>query len=167
MIFAIYNLLTMGFAVGLLIAIRAHTDNRRRTTGALAASFLIAEGVFGFATVFFPEGAPGAPIAGTGVVHIVLAGLSSLTTMLTILLLAFWFGTAPGLKGYGRYSFASVAVVFISGGLAAASIATHGSFGGLAERITIGVFLLWMFVVALKLYRMSDSGTEASRQAHA
>jgi hypothetical protein len=45
-----------------------------------------------------------------------------------------------------------LAVVFLSGGLAATTIAHPSPFNGLIERITIGGFLQWLFVISYKVY---------------
>jgi hypothetical protein len=95
----------------------------------------------------------GAAISSTGAMHIVLAGLSSLTTMLSMLLMAFWFSKAPDRRGYGLYSLISVFVVFLSGGLAAATVASRSPIAGLVERITIGGFLQWLFVLGWTMFR--------------
>jgi hypothetical protein len=75
----------------------------------------------------------------------------SLITMLAILFrgLAEW--RDPRQRKAAAYSFASVLFVFVTGGLAAISIAQHWTIGGLIERLTIGGFLLWVFVEALLL----------------
>jgi hypothetical protein len=93
-----------------------------------------------------------AAITSTGAMHIVFAGLSSLATMLAILLMGLWFRSSQRLRGYGLYSFISVAAVFLTGGFAAYSVANQSSIGGLIERITIGGFLQWLFVIALLMY---------------
>lgn len=151
-LFALYNLLTLAFGFGLVQVVRADVTGKRKLAGTLGAAMLILEGVFGFATIFFPQDPGGPPVTSTGTIHIVLASLSSLTTMLTMLLMGFWFRTAPDLRRYGMYSFISVLVVFLAGGLAATTVPTASPFGGLAERLTIGGFLQWIFFVALKLY---------------
>ncbi len=153
-LFGVYNLLTLAFGVGLLQLVRSHNRNRGKVVGTLGALFLVAESVFGFVTLFFPEpsGGMSAAITSTGSMHIVFAGLSSLTTMLAILLMGFWFRNSQGLRGYGLYSFISVAVVFLSGGLAAITVANQSPIAGLVERITIGGFLQWLLVIALNLY---------------
>src|SRR5215204_3886015 len=143
-LFALYNLLTGAFAVGLL--------------GSVVLAF---EAVVGFVTVFFPQDPPGSPPTPTGATHIALAGLSSLATMATILLVGLWFRKTFGLGGYGAYSFVTVAVIFVSGGLAAWAVATGNPFAGVFERVTIGAFLQWLVVVALKMYR---SGTASARR---
>jgi hypothetical protein len=72
--------------------------------------------------------------------------------MLAILLMGFWFRNSQRLRRYGLYSFLSVAAVFLSGGLAAISVANQSPVGGLVERITIGGFLQWLFVIAAIMY---------------
>jgi hypothetical protein len=87
----------------------------------------------------------------TGTVHVVLAGVLSLGTMLAILCTSLWLRQMPGLRAYWRYSLASLVVVFVSGGLGAAAIATSSPYLGLVERVTIGAFMQWVFVIALRL----------------
>jgi len=153
-LFALYNLLAIAFALGLLQHVRNDHQNRRILIGTIGALAVAAQGIFGLATLSFPEPAGGmsAAITSTGIMHIVFAGLSSLTTMLAILLMGFWFRNNQPLRGYGLYSFISVAAVFLSGGFAAFSVATQSPIGGLVERITIGGFLQWLFIIALMMY---------------
>ena len=153
-LFALYNLLAIAFALGLLQHVRNDHQNRRILIGTIGALVLVAQGIFGLTTLFFPEPAGGmsAAITSTGAMHIVFAGLSSLTTMLAILLMGFWFRNNQPLRGYGLYSFISVAAVFLSGGFAAFSVAAQSPIGGLVERITIGGFLQWLFMIALLMY---------------
>lgn len=151
-LFAIYNFLTVAFGIGLFLRVRTDKQNRGKAFGTFGSLFLVAEGIFGFITLFFPQDPGGAPTTFTGTMHIVLAGLSSITTMLTILLMGFWFRNIPRLRGYSTYSFISVIIVFLSGGLAAASVASNSPLGGLLERITIGGFLQWLFVIAFMMY---------------
>jgi hypothetical protein len=121
--------------------------------GSIGAVILVLEGLFGFITLLFPEDAgPISEMTSTGQMHIVFAGLSSLTTMLTMLLIGIWLRSVPSLKRYGAYSFISLLVVFVAGGLAAVSVANHSPIGGLIERITIGGFIQWLFVIAWTLY---------------
>ena len=153
-LFALYNLLAIAFALGLLQHVRNDHQNRRILIGTIGALAVVAQGIFGLMTLFFPEPAGGmsAAITSTGAMHIVFAGLSSLTTMIAILLMGFWFRNNQPLHGYGLYSFISVAAVFLSGGFAAFSVATQSPIGGLVERITIGGFLQWLFIIALMMY---------------
>lgn len=150
-LFVIYNILTIAFGIGLFLYIRNVSENRRRTAGTAGALVLVLEGLVGFLTVFFPQDPIGSPATATGNMHIVLASLSSLTTMLAMLFLGFWFRIIPTLRSYGLYSFISLGLVFISGGFAASTIAHPGPVNGLIERITIFGFIQWLFVVALKM----------------
>jgi len=157
-VFGVYNVLTLAFGFGLWQKARAGQQGRGKTAGIVGALVLVAEGVFGLITLFFPEdaGGVGAEISSTGMMHIVFAGLSSLTTMLSMLLIGFWFRGRADQRKLALYSFLSVGLVFVSGGLTAASIANASPIGGLLERITIGGFLQWMFVTAVALYRSKE-----------
>lgn len=160
-LFAIYNILTIAFGIGLFLYVRAIPESRRKMLGIVGALILIAEGISGFVTVFFPQDPIGSPATATGNMHIVLASLSSLTTMLAMLFLGFWFRIIPTLRSYGLYSFISLGVVFISGGVAASTIAHPGPVNGLIDRVTIFGFIQWLFVIALKMY--SSDMTMSSR----
>lgn len=154
LLFALYNLPGIAFALGLFRHVRSVHQNRGKVIGTLGALVLVAQGIFGLMTLFFPEPAGGmaAAITHTGAMHIIFAGLSSLTSMLAIFLMGFWFRNSRRLRGYGLYSFLCVAAVFLSGGLAAFSVATQSPVAGLVERITIGGFLQWMFLIALMMH---------------
>ena len=55
-----------------------------KMVGMIGALILVAEGILGFVTVFFPQDPIGSPATTTGNMHIILASLSSLTTMLAM-----------------------------------------------------------------------------------
>jgi len=152
-LFSLYNLLSIGFAVGLFQYVHSDFQQPRKLVGEIGAFVLIAQGIIGLATLFFPEPAGGmtAAITSTGKLHIVFAGLSSLTTMLSILLMGLWFKVSQRHRKYASYSFLSVAIVFLTGGLAAVCVAHQSPFAGLVERITIGGFMQWLFVIALAM----------------
>ena len=152
LLFGLYNLLTLAAGWGVWQVVRAAPQPRRRTGGLFGALLLIAEGLFGIATLFFPEDAGGLAAMGpTGQMHIVFAALSSLATMLTMLLLGLWFQADPARRRLGLYSFISVLVVFVSGGLAAYGVANGTPWAGLAERGAIGGFLQWLLVISWQL----------------
>ncbi len=152
-LFAIYNLLVAVFALGLWQCVRVENQNRGRSIGMIGAVILLLEGLFGFITLFFPEDVGAISEATSiGKLHIVFAGLSALTSILSILLIGFWLRSIPHLRRYSLYSFISVLIVFVAGGLAAASVANGSPIGGLIERITIGGFIQWVFFIAWILY---------------
>jgi hypothetical protein len=140
--------------VGLFQYVQSDYQHPKKLVGEMGAVVLIAQGIFGLATLFFPEPAGGmsATMTRTGELHIVFAGLSSLTTMISILLMGLWFKKSQRRRKYASYSFLSVAIVFLTGGLAAICVAHQSPFAGLVERITIGGFMQWLFVIALNLF---------------
>ena len=163
-LFALYNLLVLVAGLGLFLFVRENKAERGQLLGTLGAATLVAEGFFGLITLFFPEDAGGmaAGISSTGMLHIVFASLSSLTTMAAILLMGLWFRKSPRVK-YGLYSFISVGIVFVSGGMAAAGVASGSAIGGLLERITIGGFMQWLFVIGLMMYSSKAKRVDTSR----
>src|SRR5690349_7610970 len=66
-LFALYNVLTIAFGVGLYTRVRAMSEHRGKVSGSLGALILVAEGLFGFVTVFFPQDPRGAPVTATGI----------------------------------------------------------------------------------------------------
>jgi hypothetical protein len=78
--------------------------------------------------------------------------------------MGFWFRNNPRLHSYGLYSFISVAVVFLSGGLAAISVANQSPIAGLLERITIGGFLQWVFVIAARISSLQMTQAAPTRE---
>ena len=147
-LFMAYNVLTAVFAVGVY---RAGAGKERGPLALAAAAVLLMEAVAGFVTVFFPQDVPGTSATATGVAHILLASVTSLCTMAAILLVFLWLRNTPGGRGYAVYSLVTLIVVFITGGVAAATTAEGVPINGLAERLTIGAFLQWMFVLGLGL----------------
>jgi len=151
-LFALYNILVILFGIGLFQYVRGVQRHERKLVGTLGAITLVIEGLAGFLTLFFPQDPIGSQITTTGTMHIILASVSSLTTMLSMLLLGLWFRTIPTLRDLGLYSFIFLSVVFVSGGFAARTIANSSPFNGLIERVTIGGFLLWLLVIGWRLY---------------
>jgi hypothetical protein len=151
-LFTLYDILLAAFGAGLLLLINADPNARGRRSGAWGALALVVAGLLGVVmNLFFPQDPGGPPVTLAGTIHVVLAGVLSLGTMLAILCTGMWLRQLPGLRAYWRYSLVSLAVVLISGGLGAAAIATSSPYLGLVERVTIGAFIQWVFVIGLKL----------------
>jgi len=148
-LFLAYNVLTAVFSLGVFRA--GANDKSRRALASAAATVLLAGAVVGFTTVFFPQDVPGTPATVTGGMHIALAALSSLSSMAAILLVCLWLRNRSAARGYAVYSLVTLIVVFVTGGVAAATTAAGIPINGLAERLTIGAFLQWMFVLGLGL----------------
>jgi hypothetical protein len=89
-LFALYNILTGVFGISLFFFVSSKGRTRAKLNlGTLGAIVLVAEAAFGFVTVLFPQDPDlPPPVTSAGMMHIILAGLSSLTTMAAILLRA-------------------------------------------------------------------------------
>jgi hypothetical protein len=153
-LFIFYNIFTGIFAFGLFYVVSGRSKvTDLLNSGNYGAIVLGAEALFGFITIFFPQDPVGTAVTPTGTIHIILAGLSSLTTMGAMLLMVFWFKNIPGLKRLSTYSLVSLVIVFGSGGFAAYTAASGGPIAGLLERVTIGAFLQWMVGIGIVLLR--------------
>jgi hypothetical protein len=158
-LFLLYNLLVSGFGVGLLL--KASSKSRGRLSGLTGSLALVLVGIAGILMeLAFPQEPGGTATTFAGSMHFVMAGVASLGTMAAALSLAFWFRNFAGLKGYVAYSWVSVALIFVSGGLTAAALANQHPLFGLIERITIFIFILWMFVISQRMVQWEAGSPE-------
>jgi hypothetical protein len=143
--FVVYNLLVIPFAIGL------HTGLGRGKLRGLIAGCLIAISLLGVVwTLFLPLDEGGKSITQTGMLHLIVGGL--VVPFIFIIELGFW-GAArkdPRWRRYDLFSLAIFAVTFVFGITTVAFV--NSDLRGLFERITTGSFLVWIEVLALKLY---------------
>ncbi len=92
-----------------------------------------------------------------------MASVASLGTIVALLMLGLWFRNMAELKGYSTYSLISVVVIFVSGGLTAAAMANSYPLFGLLERITIGTFIVWLFITGLKMFQLEGEASTYSQ----
>lgn len=141
-LFGLYNISIIVFGVG---AFRDSSVNL--TKKYKAATFMIVLiGVLGLLMLVFTQPVPITNVTTGGTIHLILAGVSSLITMIAILLIGLVYWGNTQMRSFAIYSFISDIIILISGGMAAVSIGGHNGYGGLFERITIGFFLLWVIV---------------------
>jgi hypothetical protein len=146
-IFTAYNALVIVFAVALARAFRGGGLALRLVAPALLAL----TGLAGILIGFYPMDPMGAALTYAGKVHIWLSAFASLATMLVVLLVALPLRQDPAWRRFSGYSLISLIVVLCSGAFAALAAARASPVMGLWERVTIGAFLQWMFVLALAL----------------
>jgi hypothetical protein len=151
-----YNLLVLGFAWGVWHS--AGGNRPLQATGALLAAFA----VLGFAAPFTSMHQRGEAFALTDVLHIVATSLTVL-----LMLLAIGFGAAALGPRFRAYSIATLLVHLVFGAWAAAdgprlARGQPTPWIGVTERINIGVFMLWMVVLALVLLRGPQRRTAAA-----
>jgi hypothetical protein len=143
----VYQVLVIAFGWGVWAS--AGRNRPLRVVGGL----LLAYGVVGLAAPFFPMHMRGAGVTLTDTMHKIL-------TMVTVLLMltAIGFGAAAFGKWLRFYSIATIVILLVFGvltGLEAARIEANlpTPWVGVTERIDIGVFLLWVVVLAVALLR--------------
>jgi hypothetical protein len=134
----------------------------------IAGGLIVAYGALGLVWPFAPMHLREVLAAGGGTLsdtmHIVLA---SVTVLLMLLAIGF-ASTALG-KRFRLYSIASLAILATFGALTfldapgvAANLPTP--WLGVWERINVGVFLLWVVVLAVTLLRVKDAADVTGRQ---
>lgn len=145
--FVVYNVLVVLFVVGLLF----HTRHWGRLFrwGSLTVGLT---GVLGLASTPFPMDPIGETATAAGILHLVTAGFLSVGTMAAMLLFGMGWWSRPDRQTWSFLTLAALAAVFVSGLLAAMAAAQGWPAMGLYERITIGIFLVWMFLTALHLW---------------
>jgi hypothetical protein len=146
-----YSLLVTAFGLGVWRS--ARSSRPLRVVGGL----MVAYGVISLAWPLAPMHLRGEGFTFTDTMHIVLAAVTVL-----LMLLAIGFGTAAFGKRFRLYSIATLlilfafgAVTFLDGPRIAANLPTP--WVGVGERINIGVFLLWIVVLAVALLRVRDT----------
>lgn len=145
----IYNLLLIPFAFGLYMSLKKGWASK------IVLVALIITAVLGTAvTAFFPLDEGGQSVTFTGMMHLAVVGLVVPCTF--AFELGFWKSTRKDerWKKYGVFSLAIFIITLLSGIATAAFVASD--YRGILERITIGSTLLWVEVLAIKLYLLAN-----------
>ncbi len=159
---ALYTVLVTAFGWGVWKS--AGRIRALRIVGGLVVAYGALGLVWPFAPMHLREtlAAGGSTLSDT--MHLVLGGVT-----VVLMLLAIGFGAAAFGKQFRVYSIASLVILLAFGGLTfadapriAANLPTP--LVGVWERINIGVFLLWVVVLATTLLRVRD--TEAGTGRH-
>lgn len=145
----IYALLLVLFSIGVLQLVRS--SEQSRFTGIVGAWMFIAMGLMSVATAtIFPQDAWGSPPTFPREIQKILSGVLASITILSMLLIGFWFNRANIFPGFATYSFVTVGLVVLSAGFFVAKVGSP--IMGLAERVTILVGFLWTFILALWMF---------------
>ncbi len=143
--FTLYNLLALGFAVGLFF----YWNSKTLRISAVAIGLT---GILGLIMSGFPMDAPGLSISVTGIVHLTLAALLSLGTMAAMLFATIGWRQSGNDRATIPTDLALI-LVLLSGVAAVLFTAQNWPFSGLFERIAIGTYLCWLLAVALGVRR--------------
>lgn len=140
-LFAIYNIFVIALAAALYIGV---SGKKPRLTSALIA----ATGIDGLVLFAFPQDYPqGPPVTFTGTMHVAVAGIGALVSLLAMAALFFELRHVRGWGTIAKISIILLSIAIACGGFGAASITT--AYAGLAERLSIGTILVWIEIIAL------------------
>ena len=131
----------------MLFGLYKQWDNEKTKLGAL---FLVITGLASILMWGFPMDSRGYPLTDQGKIHIILAATESLSTVIATLL--FGVGLRKTEHVLSKISLVTGLLLLITGPLAAIATAQNSPYMGLFERITIGVFLLWILVISKYFY---------------
>ena len=155
-VFNIYNVLLLAFAIGAYSAMKNSPRISRASMG-----ILIGIQVLSFSWGFFPMDPLGAEATFAGTMHNVLGGIVAMATIVMPLLMGLGARRLEGFKRYAVYSFISSAIIFVSG-LTGVILSSQGFLVfGLFERVTIGTYEVWIFVTAMKLLTTQQEALSA------
>jgi Protein of unknown function (DUF998) len=155
-----YNLATAVFAYGL----RRATVTSPRTGYALP--WMVVGAIAGIGEVtLFRQDSIGEAATAAGRVHVGLAGVSALLTVVCAVLYAIAFGKDVGWDRTARFTWTCVLAILLTGPVAAAGVGRP--WMGLAERLPIGAFLLWIAVVSVRCVRAARGISTLTRAAQA
>ena len=149
-VFVIYNLLLIVFALALPRAVPG--ADRRGIAVAAGLLIVIATAGVGMSTLF-PTDKPADPLTSTGMVHIGLAAVASLGTIAAVATVASATWRSPSWRGVAALSLVCLVAIVLSGLWTAIATAQLAPTMGLAERATIGSFMVWLFAVAALVLR--------------
>lgn len=147
-LFGIYNYLLIIYSLVYLFIYRRKMNAKVAT---IYVSILLC-GLSGIMMGVFPQETRGEDVTIKGIMHFVFAGVAAITTMLITILS--WVNYKKENRNYAMYSLISFIIIFISG-LGNVILMNNGigNFFGLVERITIGTFILWLFVTGYYKYK--------------
>jgi hypothetical membrane protein len=147
-LFGLYNVFILIFGVGAFLD--SDFRSKKFNSGAL---MLVLIGILGLMVLVFTQDPRGTPATLFGTLHIALSGVTAALTIISVIVIGLSFNDYIGMKCFSWYSYLTAILIFLSGGAGAASIAANSQFGGLFERITIFLFMVWVMIFAYLLLR--------------
>lgn len=147
-LFGIYNYILIIYSFVYLLYYRRKMNAK---TTIIYISILLC-GFSGIMMGIFPQEPRGIDVSIKGIMHFVFAGIAALITMLIAILS--WINYKKINKSYAIYSLISFIMIFVAG-LGNVILMNNGigNFFGLIERITIGTFILWLFITGYYKYK--------------
>ena len=151
----IHGILTVYNACIVLFAIVGYFYFKKSQVKSIRVSMIIfiAATVVSFSYGFFPVDLQGAELTFLGLMHGVVTALIVPLTILTPLTAGIAFRKIEAFKKYSLYSFMTAGILFCVGLFTVFLMMSKSDYFGLSERINIGSFELWMFLIALKMFK--------------
>lgn len=142
----------MGIAFGIGIILNYKKNKLIFSSGL----FLTVIGVFNiFTGTIFPQDTIGGAVTFPGIMHLVLVGISAILIFPTLLIMAIGLYKEKKWVSFRSYTFISVFIMFVFGGLSAFVIMNGIEMIGLVERISVYTFQIWSVVLAYLLIKES------------
>jgi hypothetical protein len=159
--FVAYNSLLAGFGLALRDLAREWERTRNLTGryGIMSGNRVILLSALGLMLLVLPMDPSDGGRTLTGVAHMIVAGLMAAAAWDVALSAGLWLRPASGLQDYGRFSLVAAAAMALFGVLTFFALRL-GLWAGLMERLIIGAYEVWMFVMARKFYHLT---TESGR----
>jgi hypothetical protein len=150
-LFLTHGVLQLAFGLG------AWMSAGRKRSLRVTAGLLVGIGLVDLVAFFFPMHLRGAEGTLTDTMHIILASVTVLSTLLAV-----GFGATANGKWFRLYSLGTIVALVAGGALAwldAARVAANlpTPWLGVTERINIYGYMLWMAVLAITLLRVQDA----------
>jgi hypothetical protein len=145
-LFWVYNLLLIAFSIGYY-----RWGNRNLIK--LSATFLFLVAFSGIMMLIFPQDVIGTPLSTHGLIHLIFAGIAALSTLEAVFLCAIGFWKSTEYKNLGKISLVLGLVILVCGPLTAMAPTAFPQYFGLSERITIGSFIVWWFLLSYTIYQ--------------
>lgn len=139
-LFGLYNVLLLIFSTGLFF---------RATAKPLKTSaiFLLVCAFSGAMMLFFPQDPLHTTPTTSGLVHLIFAGVASLTTLFAVSFAA--AGEWRENRRIGIFSWTVFGIIMLSGPVTAMAPTKLPQYFGIVERVTIGAFIIWLLVYSL------------------
>jgi len=148
------NISNLLFGLGVFLFF--YQTNRYNKTGFAGVISLFLIGLIGILiTLFFPMDPRDSQLTTPGLMHLILVSILAILSLATPILFGLSLWKESAFLKFAKYSFISAIVILVTGGLAAAAALTPSPYMGLAERVTIGMNMQWMFIFAWTMYRFN------------
>jgi hypothetical membrane protein len=138
-LFLAYNTLLLIFA----LAIYRRYDNRKSKIGAICLIIIALASILMW---WFPMDSKGHQATFQGTIHIVLASVEALMTVIATVMLG--IGLKKSHPTFSLISIVTGFLLLVFGPAAGISAAQNSPNMGIYERITIGIFMLWLIIIA-------------------